>query len=192
MVRFHTDGAVGCSVILGTVPGHPTTPNLALERRPDCAACSYTAKSRWPLSWANPSDVEFVYPVGMSEPRCTVESVQVLNASANTTRIVMKQPCMWNLINRDWQPVGTIPPTWLENIRSELTTPGQWYHDRQHQKILYYPLPGQDMATARAVLAVEETLVRHEGARNHVWKNLRCAFLTFAAATALPFRSLPS
>eukprot|EP01043_Picozoa_sp_COSAG02_P050449 COSAG02_NODE_5186_length_4558_cov_15.067728_1_plen_289_part_00 len=82
---------VNTSVILGTVPGHPTTPNLALEKRPECPACSYVAKSSWPLSWDNPSDVEFVYPVGMSEPRCTVESVEVLNASTNTTRIVMKQ-----------------------------------------------------------------------------------------------------
>ena len=87
---------------------------------------------------------------------------------------VVYRPCMWNLINRDWQPVGTIPPTWLENIRGELTTPGQWYHDKQHQKILYYPLPGQDMAKVRAMLPVEEVLVRHEGARSHVWKNIRC------------------
>jgi hypothetical protein len=176
--HLYVDGAratrtrVNTSVILGTVPGHPTTPNLRLEERPDCPACSYIAKSSWPLSWDNPSDVEFVYKVGMSEPRCAVESVRVLNASANITRIVMKQPCMWNLIKRDWQPVGTIPPTWLENIRSELAIPGQWYHDKQHQKVLYYPLPGQDMAKVRAVLAMEEVLVRHEGARNHIWSNI--------------------
>jgi hypothetical protein len=46
-----------------------------------------------------------VYPVGMSEPRCTVERVEAGNTSG-TARLVMKQPCLHNLINRDWQPVG--------------------------------------------------------------------------------------
>ena len=44
-----------------------------------------------------------------------------------------------------------------------LSTPGQWYHDRAGAQVLYYPLPGEDMAKATAVLAVEEVLVSHVG-----------------------------
>jgi hypothetical protein len=129
------------------------------------------------LDWSNPIDVEFVYPVGMSEPRCSVERLE-RNATAGGTSIVMKQPCLWNLLNRDWEPV-TVPPVWIENLRSELKAPGQWYHDRATAQILYYPLPGQDMSKESAVLAVEEVLVRHDGARNHQWQHVSFEYATW-------------
>jgi len=51
--------------------------------------------------------------VGMSwaEPRCTVESVvkkSIDSSAANYTKaqILMKQPCMFNLINRPYGPVS--------------------------------------------------------------------------------------
>jgi hypothetical protein len=74
----------------------------------------------------------------------------------------MKQPCMWNLVNRPWGPID-FAPTWIENVKAHLTRPGQWHYDKPAKQLLYYPLPGQDMAAATAVLAVEEVLVKHVG-----------------------------
>ena len=72
--------------------------------------------------------------------------------------------------------VGRIMPVWLENVRAHLRAPGQFYHDRAKRQLLNYPLPGQDMAQVNAVLAVEEVLVHHGGARNHAWADLRFEF----------------
>ena len=61
-----------------------------------------------------------------------VRGILERNASANKTSIVIKQPCMWNLLNRDWGPVTT-PPVWIENLREELNAPGQSYYDRMRK-----------------------------------------------------------
>ena len=161
--------------------GAAELPRMSLEsHRADCPACSYAVNSTGPLRWDNPMDVEFVYPVGMSEPRCTVEQVVAGNLSSGTAaRIVMKQPCFHNLVNRDWQPVGSILPVWIENVRAHLNAPGQFYHDRKKQQLLYYPLPGQDMAAASAMLAVEEVLVQHTAAQHHIWSNLSFEYATW-------------
>lgn len=129
------------------------------------------------LNWSNPVDVEFVYPVGMSEPRCSLSRIE-LNTTSNMTHIVMKQPCMWNLVNRPWGSVIT-PPIWVENLREELQHPGQFYFDRTANQILYYPLAGQDMSKVNAVLAVEEVLVKHDGAKNHKWHNVTFEYATW-------------
>ena len=116
-------------VNITTPNGHQTPagaswdlPRLSLEQhRADCPACSYTVNSTVPLHWANPMDVEFVHPVGMSKPRCTINQVEA--GGNGTTRLEMKQPCLHNLVNRDWQPVGKILPVLVENVRAHLTTP---------------------------------------------------------------------
>ena len=45
------------------------------------------------------------------------------------------------------------------NIREGMTEPGQWYLDRTRGKVVYWPLPGEDMATAKVV-----ALLRARGA----------------------------
>lgn len=98
----------------------------------------------------------------------------------NSTRVALKQPCMWNLVNRPFQPYGGAAPTVVENVREHLDTPGQWYHDRAANSILYYPLPGQVMTSVIAVIPVEEALLSLQGAARHSVANL-----TFEHATWL-------
>lgn len=129
------------------------------------------------LNWSNPIDIEFVYPVAMSESRCSLSHIE-RNTTSNTTHLVMKQPCMWNLVNRPWGAIKT-PPIWIENLREELQHPGQFYFDRASNQILYYPLSGQDMSTVSAVVAVEEILVKHDGASNHTWHNVKFEYGTW-------------
>jgi hypothetical protein len=91
-------------------------PNLAIEsQKIDKQEHADAYATPLALNWSNPIDVEFVYTAGMAEPRCSVSQLE-RNASANKTSIVIKQPCMWNLLNRDWGPVTT-PPVWIENLR---------------------------------------------------------------------------
>merc|ERR1712232_619450 len=97
-----------------------------------------------------------------------------------STRINMKQPCFWNLVNRMWQPVGpSYVPRYVDNVREHLTSPGQFYFDKSTSEIIYYPRPGQDMNKVKAILAVEETLVRHDGTINHRWDNVIFEYATW-------------
>jgi hypothetical protein len=122
------------------------------------------------------SDVEFVYSSVASnwaEPRCAVDAV-------NGSVIAMQQPCMWNLYNRAWQPLKGAPPPFIDNLRSSLTAPGEFYYDRARAEVLYVPLEGQDMSKAEAVVAVEEQLVVHNVSSRHTWQGV-----TFEHATWL-------
>jgi hypothetical protein len=61
-----------------SVPASTALPDLFLEDRPECEACSYAVPSAAPLTWSNPSDIEFVYSgvaAGWAEPRCAILSI---------------------------------------------------------------------------------------------------------------------
>lgn len=105
--------------------------------------------------------------------------VPVYPGVVSTTRITMRQPCFWNLVNRPYQPIGGSPPATVENVREHLNQPGQWYFDRQFQEILYFPFPDEDMSTVTAVIATEENLVSLNGAARQTWNNVTFAFATW-------------
>ena len=153
---------------------------LALDTHPGCVACSYSASSAAALSWSNPSDVEMVYSgvlASWAEERCSVESVTA--AAEKGTNITMKQPCFWNLVKGKPLTMGNVTPAWVENVREHLKAPGQWYYDKAKAEVLYYPLQGQDLSKADAILAVEETLVKHDGAQNHNWHGVTFEYATW-------------
>ena len=95
------------------------------------------------------------------------------------TRIVIKQPCLWNLVNRPDQPYGGSPPTAVENVRAHLDSPGSFYLDRARGEILDLPLPGEDITTADAVVAVEETLLALRGASRQSFADIAFSFATW-------------
>lgn len=45
------------------------------------------------------------------------------------------------------------------NTREGLTQPGQWYLDRAAGRVVYWPLPGEDMATAKVIAPVLERII---------------------------------
>lgn len=49
------------------------------------------------------------------------------------------------------------------NTREGLTRPGQWYFDREHMQIVYWPLPGQDMKKVRAIVPTQTTILAIRG-----------------------------
>lgn len=91
----------------------------------------------------------------------------------------MRQPCFWNLVHRPYQPINTIPPTWVENVKSDLASPGEFYYDTAGSLIFYYPHVGEDMATLPAILAVEEVLVLHNSSAQHQWVGITFEYATW-------------
>lgn len=49
------------------------------------------------------------------------------------------------------------------NTREGMTKPGQWYLDRAAGRVVYWPLPGEEMASAKVVAPVLERVVRVAG-----------------------------
>jgi len=47
----------------------------------------------------------------------------------------------------------------VSNIREGMTQPGQWYLDRAQGQVVYWPLPGEDLATVEAYLPTTEAIV---------------------------------
>jgi hypothetical protein len=91
----------------------------------------------------------------------------------------MRQPCFWNLVHRPFQPIKTIPPSWVENIKSDLANPGEFYFDTAGRTIYYFPHPGEDLTTLPAILAVEEVLVLHDAASQHQWVGVTFEYATW-------------
>ena len=70
------------------------------------------------------------------------------------------------------------------NIREGLTQPGQWYFDRANARIVYWPLPGEDMATADAIVPTQTAIIRVGGEKSAPVRDVKIRGLTFAVTTA--------
>ena len=49
------------------------------------------------------------------------------------------------------------------NVREGMTEPGQWYLDRTAGKLVYWPLPGEDMTEVEAIVPIAESIIRIQG-----------------------------
>lgn len=76
----------------------------------------------------------------------------------------------------------------LWNIREGLTAPGQWFHDRARNRIVYWPLPGQDLSKTLVVAATRETIVGLRGTDKAPLQNVTLRDLGFAVTT-VPLRA---
>ena len=153
-------------------------PGLALSN----SSQGYTVALNRSLQWSNPSDVEFVYSgvaQSWSEARCTVASIETVPHSSHTpagsgvvSAVKMKQPCFYNLVHRMYQPVGSLPPVYVDNVKEHLSAPGEFYFDSTRQSIYYIPLHHEDMGSVRAVIALEEELLRVENASRQTFEGI--------------------
>jgi len=71
----------------------------------------------------------------------------------------------------------------LWNLRKGMTEPGQWYLDRTRSKVVYWPLPGEDMATAKAIAPVVESIITLAGTAQNPVKNVTIRGLTLSVTT---------
>jgi hypothetical protein len=72
----------------------------------------------------------------------------------------------------------------LWNIKEGLTEPGQWYHDRARDRIVYWPKPGEDMGILRVVVPTQTSILSLRGSPDNPIKDITVRGLAFAGTTA--------
>ncbi len=71
----------------------------------------------------------------------------------------------------------------LWNVREGMTEPGQWYLDRSRGKVVYRPLPGEDMAAAEVLAPVVESIIVLRGTTDNPVKDITIQGLSLAVTT---------
>ena len=152
-------------------------------------------ESQTPQSWQRAEDIEFIRtPAGdyrFSEARCGVASI---SGDGTSSTITMDQPC-WDRARALYSvPADTsaaargLDPKEIENSRSFLDAPGEFYLDRSlpGRHVLYYiPRAGEDMRRADVVAPVLEALVTGTGAEGRPLEDVTLRGLTFSHGTWL-------
>lgn len=71
---------------------------------------------------------------------------------------------------------------YLENSLDFLTTPGEWYLDRQRAKLYYLPFPEEDLATTEIIAPILDSLLvlRGDSSSDQYLSHLKFQNLTFA------------
>ncbi|NQT02046.1 MAG: right-handed parallel beta-helix repeat-containing protein, partial [Planctomycetes bacterium] len=71
----------------------------------------------------------------------------------------------------------------VHNVREGLTRPGQWYLDRSAGKVVYWPLPGEDMAKVEAFAPTIESIIRIEGTKDKPAGDITIRGITLSVTT---------
>jgi chitodextrinase len=170
---------------IGTVDTRQLYVNGELETRAKSAdnpagftktPTGYTITDTSMDSWKNQSDLEVVSAWGWMLYRCPVQSVV-------GTTMTMQQPCFHNANLHQGEEIQN--PTWLENARELLDTPGEWYLDRSSGDIYYMPKAGQNLATATVTVPRVQDLVDLNGTISDPVGNVGFQGITFSYATWL-------
>jgi len=69
------------------------------------------------------------------------------------------------------------------NVREGMTEPGQWYLDRTAGKLVYWPLPGEDMTKAEVFAPTIESIIRIKGTRANPAKDITIRGLKLSVTT---------
>ena len=69
------------------------------------------------------------------------------------------------------------------NVREGMTRQGQWYLDRTAGKLVYWPLPGEDMAKAVVFAPTIESIIRIQGTRDRPASDITVRGLTLSVTT---------
>ncbi|WP_432423192.1 discoidin domain-containing protein [Streptomyces pseudovenezuelae] len=127
-------------------------------------------------AYKHPSDLEVVSSWGWKLMRCPVESI-----SGNA--MTMKQPCWRNAHLQSGQEIQN--PTWLENARELLDSPGEWYLDTSAGYVYYQPEQGENMKTVDVTVPAVQDLVDLNGTSAHPVTDVSFRGITFSDSTWL-------
>jgi hypothetical protein len=72
----------------------------------------------------------------------------------------------------------------LWNIKEGLTEPGQWYHDRARNRIVYWPKPGEEMGKLQVLVPTQTSILSLRGSADRPIKDITVRGLTFTGTTA--------
>lgn len=71
----------------------------------------------------------------------------------------------------------------IRNVREGMTRPGQWYLDRTAGKLVYWPMPGDDMTKAEVFAPVIESIIRIRGTRENPARDITVRGLALSVTT---------
>ncbi len=115
-----------------------------------------------------------------------VKSIEIKGTNALFT---FKQPESKIEFQHPWPPVIVTTnyhaPFFLANAIQFLDSPGEWFEDLSAGKIYYWPRDGEDLANAKVVAPVLETLVQIFGSLDKPVSNLQFKGIAFANTTWL-------
>jgi len=69
------------------------------------------------------------------------------------------------------------------NVREGLTQPGQWYLDRTAGKLVYWPLPGEDVDQAQIIAPTIESIIRIAGTEKKPARDITIRGLALSVTT---------
>jgi hypothetical protein len=69
------------------------------------------------------------------------------------------------------------------NVREGMTEPGQWYLDRTAGKVVYWPLPEEDMDRAEVFAPTIESIIRIQGTKNEHAKDITIRGIKLSVTT---------
>jgi hypothetical protein len=69
------------------------------------------------------------------------------------------------------------------NVREGMTAPGQWYLDREAGRVVYWPLPDEDMARATVLAPTMESIFRIQGTKESAVRDVSLRGLTLSLTT---------
>lgn len=69
------------------------------------------------------------------------------------------------------------------NVREGMTQPGQWYLDRTRGKVVYRPLPGEEMSKSCVIAPVVESIFTLKGTKENPLRDVTIRGLTLSATT---------
>jgi len=69
------------------------------------------------------------------------------------------------------------------NVRKGMTRPGQWYLDRTADKVVYWPLPGEDIAEALVFAPTIESIIQIQGTRGKPARNITIRGIRLSVTT---------
>ncbi len=149
---------------------------------------------RDPATWRKIGQIEAVIETQWKSMRVPLRSVTAPNGAA-PGRLHLAQPG-WTNANLFFTGTETDPTgkpgiwsfwqvTYFENGYDFLDAPGEWVLDTDEDRIFYIPRPGEDMATADAILPALETLVDARGTAERPVTGLSFEGIGFQHATWL-------
>ncbi len=152
----------------------------------------YTTTSTAPQSWADPSNIDFVYTtVGYSQGICGVSRI---TGNATSSTITMKQPC-WDWLTTVYTysgdpraPLDLDPAAPLRNSKSFLSAAGQWAIDRatSGHHYIYYRSGTTERPSSSTFTAPEtQTLVSGTGTFANPLHDVSFKGIAFAYGTWL-------
>lgn len=117
-------------------------------------------------TWSNLTDVEIVGLRCWHQSRLRIATV-VGDLVTFGTPLADGRGYDW-----DYSPI-TQSRYWVENCREAVTSPGDWYLDRAANKLLYYPLQGQDIEQITVIAPTLTQFINVSGADYTTFRDLQ-------------------